>query len=899
MRRTRPRALVCTYHAPQEDRDSGARRIFHFLDFLQKARWDVSFLASDGVGETRDVRVLEQRGITVYDGGKDEAERLFRTSQFDLALIAFWSNAERYLPVIREVSPTTRVIVDSVDLHFLREARYVLHDRAREDSLHAKLLDGNYGARFVREMNAYAAADGVLTVSPKEAGLIGDVTGDAALAYAVPDCEAMARSPVPFHRRRGILSVGSFQHKPNIQAVEYLCKQILPLIDPAILAAHPVYVVGNGLNQTVRAFGRGLPSVRMVGWVPAVGPYFAQTRISVVPLLYGAGTKRKLIQSMMTGTPAVATSIGVEGLNLRHGQHVLVADDPQSFADAIAQLLTDEKLWRRIAQAGRSYIAPAHSPVRARTLLLAAIDAVLQKTPMRLVPLGDARRPEDYSRDVVPGIRQTVAESLPPQAAVVVVSRGDAELLKLNGAAASHFPQGEGGVYAGQYPADSAAAIAHLEDVRGKGGEFLLFPNTAFWWLEHYGGFKQHLENRYRRVAHKSDTCIIYDLRNGKSEPVSEFRSPAARPDPPDVKLVALYLPQFHPIPENDAWWGEGFTEWRNVAKAEPLFPGHCQPHIPADLGFYDLRLAETRQEQADLARDHGIHGFCYYHYWFHGKLLLERPFAEVLASGKPDFPFCLCWANDPWSRRWDGREDDLLQAQTYSDDDDLAHIRWLIPALEDPRAIRIDGKAVFLIYRGRHLPDAARTIDTWRREVSRAGLRGIYLVAMETAWDLGWDATTVGFDAKVLFQPQFSTLITSVPSIRIPGKDNLQVYDYREAWRVLGNLDPVPYTRYDCVFPGWDNSARVGDHAVVLQNSSPADYEEVLHRAIVRARSRQDGQRLVFINAWNEWAEGCHLEPDARHGTRYLEATSRALTRPTGAMAPPVLTGTSVSVTP
>src|SRR5687767_14985877 len=159
---------------------------------------------------------------------------------------------------------------------------------------------------------------------------------------------------------------------------------------------------------------------------------------------------------------------------------------------------------------------------------------------------------------------------------------------------------------------------------------------------------------------------------------------------PADVRLLAFFLPQFHPIPENDEWWGEGFTEWRNVAKARPLFPGHYQPHVPADLGFYDLRLAETRQHQAELARRHGIFGFCYYHYWFDSKRLLERPFEEVLRSGEPDFPFCLCWANDPWSRRWDGRTDDLLQDQIYSSEDDRAHIRALMPALADPRAITV-----------------------------------------------------------------------------------------------------------------------------------------------------------------------------------------------------------------
>lgn len=348
------------------------------------------------------------------------------------------------------------------------------------------------------------------------------------------------------------------------------------------------------------------------------------------------------------------------------------------------------------------------------------------------------------------------------------------------------------------------------------------------------------------------------------------------------MKLIAFYLPQFHPIPENDAWWGEGFTEWSNVARGTPQFEGHYQPHVPADLGFYDLRLAETREAQAALARQYGIHGFCYYHYWFNGKQLLERPFNEVLACGSPDFPFCLCWANDPWSRRWDGRESELLQAQTYSEADDLNHIRALLPALQDRRSITVEGKPMFLVYRGKHLPDPTRTTDIWREEVCKAGLKGIHLVAVETAWDVGWDATRGGFDAKVLFQPQFGLLMTHAArngaQIPVVGKDSLQVYDYARArMEVSKALQPVPYRRYESVFPGWDNTARVGERAVVMHGSTPVAYEEWLREAVERAFANPPDHRLVFLNAWNEWAEGAHLEPDVRHGVAYLEATARA----------------------
>src|SRR5262249_26983694 len=196
-----------------------------------------------------------------------------------------------------------------------------------------------------------------------------------------------------------------------------------------------------------------------------------------------------------------------------------------------------------------------------------------------------------------------------------------------------------------------------------------------------------------------------------------------------NVRAIAFHLPQFHPIPENDKWWGKGFTEWTNVVKAKPLFPGHYQPHLPADLGFYDLRLPEARAAQAELAADYGIYGFCYFHYWFHGRQLLERPVNEILRTGEPDFPFCLCWANESWSRPWDGGEKEILIEQCYSEADDLAHIRALLPFFLDERYIRVMGCPFFGVYRASKLPDPQRTTDLWRREAVRAGLKGLFLV--------------------------------------------------------------------------------------------------------------------------------------------------------------------------
>ena len=201
--------------------------------------------------------------------------------------------------------------------------------------------------------------------------------------------------------------------------------------------------------------------------------------------------------------------------------------------------------------------------------------------------------------------------------------------------------------------------------------------------------------------------------------------------EPKKIRPIAIYLPQYHPVKENDEWWGKGFTEWTNVVKAKPLYDGHYQPHIPADLGFYDLRLEETRKAQAALAKEYGIHGFCYYHYWFNGKRILERPFQEVFDSGKPDFPFMLCWANENWTRVWDGSENEVLLKQNYNEEDDRAHIRSLIPYFKDKRYIKVDGKPFFIIYKSSDLPDIERTINVWREEAKLEGLE-LYICRME-----------------------------------------------------------------------------------------------------------------------------------------------------------------------
>lgn len=355
------------------------------------------------------------------------------------------------------------------------------------------------------------------------------------------------------------------------------------------------------------------------------------------------------------------------------------------------------------------------------------------------------------------------------------------------------------------------------------------------------------------------------------------------------LKPIAFYLPQFHPIPENNEWWGLGFTEWTNVTKAKPLFKEHYQPRLPSDLGFYDLRLSEVREAQANLARAYGIHGFCYYHYWFNGKRLLERPFQEVLDSRKPDFPFCLCWANESWSRRWDGSEKEVLMQQVYSEEDDRNHIRWLARAFQDPRYIRINDKPLFLVYLASQLPNPKKTAEIWREEAKKLGIPDLFLCRVETHNEKREPPELIGFDAAVEFQPDIMHFGRSLQqgrlwnvrrSLGLAEKifGQWRIFDYPYVAQRMMELPEPSYLRFPCVMPAWDNTARRGEAAFVLHNSSPEAYENWLKFTVQRVQSKPELSGHFFINAWNEWAEGAYLEPDRKWGRAYLEATKRGI---------------------
>ena len=343
------------------------------------------------------------------------------------------------------------------------------------------------------------------------------------------------------------------------------------------------------------------------------------------------------------------------------------------------------------------------------------------------------------------------------------------------------------------------------------------------------------------------------------------------------IRLIAFYLPQYHPIPENDAWWGKGFTEWTNVTRARPNFAGHAQPHFPADLGYYDLRVPETRAAQAALAHEYGIHGFCYYAYWFGGKRLLNRPLDEVIATGEPDFPFCVCWANENWTRNWDGQSSRVLLAQQHSDQDDKAFIASLFPALRDRRYIRINGRPLLLVYRLNLLPDASRTAHIWREACREAGIGELYLAAVDSF--LHGDPRQYGFDAGVEFPPHGMGVVTGTPQPLLDQRFRGLCYSYlATAQRYLDKPWPAhPWFR--CVMPAWDNTARRQDSAQIFLGSRPELYGQWLENVIRQTRAHNTGdERIVFVNAWNEWAEGNHLEPDQQHGHAWLQATADAL---------------------
>lgn len=350
------------------------------------------------------------------------------------------------------------------------------------------------------------------------------------------------------------------------------------------------------------------------------------------------------------------------------------------------------------------------------------------------------------------------------------------------------------------------------------------------------------------------------------------------------ARVIAFYLPQYHPIPENDSFWGKGFTEWANVAKAKPLFRGHYQPFLPADLGFYDLRVPEVREQQAALARQAGIEGFCYWHYWFgNGKRALESILDEVLKTGKPDFPFCLGWANESWTGKWHGLGDKVIFEQTYPGIDDyVAHFQTVICCFNDPRYIRVNGKPLFLVYRPDLLPSFVELRDIWEDLAAKAGLPGIHWVSNGPGD--GQEYIRMGFDGYATnnltsvidcCQGRMSRSMNKLKDVLLGKKPVVLAY---EKYVNYERLRPIEHQEYPVVYPNWDNTPRLGLRGYVLSGSDHLKFGELLKYSVEKIASKPFQDRLIFLKSWNEWAEGNTLEPSTKHGSSYIEICAQVL---------------------
>lgn len=354
--------------------------------------------------------------------------------------------------------------------------------------------------------------------------------------------------------------------------------------------------------------------------------------------------------------------------------------------------------------------------------------------------------------------------------------------------------------------------------------------------------------------------------------------------DARSARVIAFYLPQYHPIPENDSFWGKGFTEWSNVVKAKPLFSGHDQPFLPSDLGFYDLRVPEVREQQAALARQAGIEGFCYWHYWFgNGKRALETILEQVFTTGSPDFPFCLGWANESWTGKWHGLDDKIIFAQSYPGIDDYtAHFQTVIRYFKDSRYIKVDGKPVFLIYRPELIPSFQVFRNTWEDLAARAGLPGIHWISNGSS--VGQAYIALGFDGYA--SNNLSSVIEICQSSMYRAKTKFKHFLFGQQPVVLPydkyvnyeKIRPINIEEYPVVYPNWDNTPRLGLSGYVLSGSDHLKFADLLKHAVYKVSFKPSQNRFIFLKSWNEWAEGNTLEPSLIHGTSYIDICAQVL---------------------
>lgn len=353
-------------------------------------------------------------------------------------------------------------------------------------------------------------------------------------------------------------------------------------------------------------------------------------------------------------------------------------------------------------------------------------------------------------------------------------------------------------------------------------------------------------------------------------------------------RVIAFYLPQFYPTVENDEWWGKGFTEWTNVGKAKPLFKGHYQPRVPADLGYYDLRIPEVREAQAQMAREAGIEGFCYWHYWFSGKRLLNRVFDEVLKSGKPDYPFCLCWANHSWYQKtWDpNKPDKLLIKQEYPGISDYEeHFYEMLPAFKDKRYIKVGNKPVFGVFSPHEIPNTDEFFQTWNSLAQKNGLDGFYFFGYTVAASQATSIIQSGFDSVVVdyvcssvnTQALFYRAWVKIKreKLNIP-----HLVEYDEYVQYVLQLYQKSTNVHPSIDPNFDHSPRSGAKGIILVDSTPKKWGYLCSKLLDKISDRDPNTNFLFIKAWNEWGEGNYLEPDLKYGKGYLDELKKALNK-------------------
>lgn len=373
-----------------------------------------------------------------------------------------------------------------------------------------------------------------------------------------------------------------------------------------------------------------------------------------------------------------------------------------------------------------------------------------------------------------------------------------------------------------------------------------------------------------------------------------------------EVSCIAFYLPQFHPIPENDAAWGNGFTEWTNVKRAKPLVTGHIQPKVPLEGRYYDLRDPRTQEWQARLAQEYGLFGFCYYHYWFQGgKLLLEKPAEQMLKNASITLPFCFSWANENWTRKWDGHNQDIIARQDYGQEQDWeAHLRYFLSFFRDERYITVDGKPLLLIYKPEEIPCLTEMTQYWQKRIRQEGFPGLCLMIQNVNWYFRPDYHPAGFDYQIRFQPFFSMgyrkrkvqVLRTIRKFRTPiralhldvllrkwqtrrkttGTEEQQVLDYDRIWNNLLSA-PAEKGSIECAFTDWDNTPRTTT-GYRFEGATPEKFGKYMDALVKKVNQQQRDLPLIFINAWNEWGEGAYLEPDEQNRFGYLEALKQAL---------------------